>query len=80
MLVLSRKPGEKIVIGEGITLTVVKVERNRVRLALDASDEVRILRTELTCWQEDPLEAERGDQPNGSKAAASDRDLEQARR
>ena len=32
MLVLSRKPGEKVVIGNGITLTVVEVEGNRVRL------------------------------------------------
>ena len=44
MLVLSRKPGEKIAVGNGITLTVVEVRRNQVRLAFDAPDEVRILR------------------------------------
>ena len=54
MLVLTRKPGEKVVIGNGITLTVVEVEGNRVRLGFDAPDQVRILRGELACWQEEP--------------------------
>src|SRR5262249_60240827 len=47
MLVLSRKPGEQVVIGNGITLTVVEVRRGRVRLALDAPEQVRILPPEL---------------------------------
>jgi carbon storage regulator len=50
MLVLSRKPGEQVVIDNGITLTVVEIRGNRVRLAFDAPDQVRILRTELACW------------------------------
>jgi carbon storage regulator len=54
MLVLNRKPGEKIVIGDGITLTVVEIRGNRVRLAFDAHDRVRILRTELACWPVEP--------------------------
>ena len=58
MLVLNRKPGEQIVIGDGITLTVVEIRGNRVRLAFDAHDQVRILRTELACW---PVEPTRGD-------------------
>ena len=36
MLVLSRKPGEKVVIGGGITVTVVSVKGNKVRLAFTA--------------------------------------------
>ena len=54
MLVLTRKPGEKVVIGNGITVTVVEVQGNRVRLAFDAPDQVRILRGELACWQGEP--------------------------
>lgn len=54
MLVLSRRPGEKVVIGNGITVTVVEVTGNRVRLAFKAPDQVRILRGELACWQEEP--------------------------
>jgi carbon storage regulator len=57
MLVLSRKPGEKIVLGNDITLTVVEVRRGRVRLAFDAPDQVRILRAELACRQGEPLDA-----------------------
>jgi carbon storage regulator len=54
MLVLSRKPGDKVVLGNGITLTVVEVRGKRVRLAFDAPDQVRILRAELACWQNEP--------------------------
>ena len=54
MLVLSRKPGEKVVIGNSITLTVVEVTGNRVRVGIDAPDQVRILRAELACWQDEP--------------------------
>ena len=55
MLVLSRKPGEKVVIGNGITLTVVSVLGNKVRLAFDAPDQVRILRAELLGRQDRPV-------------------------
>ena len=47
MLTLSRKIGEKIVIGENITLTVVEVYHNRVVLGFDAPIEVGIWRDEL---------------------------------
>ena len=57
MLALSRKPGEKVVIGNTITLTVVAVRGDRVRLAFDAPEQVRILRAELTCRQGEPLDA-----------------------
>ena len=55
MLVLSRKPGEKVVIGNSITLTVVSVPGNKVRLAFDAPGQVRILRAELLGWQDRPV-------------------------
>jgi carbon storage regulator len=47
MLVLSRKPGEAIVIGNGITVTVVEVKGERVRLGFTAPAEVPIHREEL---------------------------------
>lgn len=48
MLVLSRKIGDSVVIGDNIRLTVVKVQgSSTVRLAVDAPPEVRILRAEL---------------------------------
>ena len=53
MLVLSRKPGEKVVIGNGITVTVVEVIGNKVRVGIDAPDRVRILRGELAFWPDE---------------------------
>jgi carbon storage regulator len=47
MLVLSRKLGEKIVIGQDIVLTVIEVTGNRVRLGITAPDDVPIFREEL---------------------------------
>jgi carbon storage regulator len=47
MLVLSRKPGEAIHIGSGITITVVEVKGSRVRVGIQAPDEVPVLRAEL---------------------------------
>jgi carbon storage regulator len=47
MLVLSRKPGEGIVIGENIQLTVVTVRGGYVRLGFTAPADVLIRREEL---------------------------------
>jgi carbon storage regulator len=47
MLVLSRKPGEKVRIGSDITLTVIEVKGNRVRIGIEAPNQVAILRREL---------------------------------
>ncbi|TWT94021.1 hypothetical protein Pla108_37320 [Botrimarina colliarenosi] len=47
MLVLSRKAGEQIQIGNDITIEVRRVSGNRVALAVQAPRDVRILRSEL---------------------------------
>jgi carbon storage regulator len=47
MLVISRKAGEKIHIGDDIELTLVSVKGSCVRLAIDAPRDVVILRGEL---------------------------------
>jgi carbon storage regulator len=47
MLVLSRQENESIVIADRITVKVVSIRGNRVRLAIEAPKEVRVLRTEL---------------------------------
>ena len=43
MLVLSRKCGEKVVIGEGITVTVLAVEGGRIRLGIEAPDDRTVI-------------------------------------
>ncbi len=47
MLVLSRKTGEKIRIGDNVTVTIVRVGPNNVRLGIDAPRELNIVREEL---------------------------------
>jgi carbon storage regulator CsrA len=53
MLVLSRKPDEKIVFpGLGVTVRVVEVRGNQVRLGIEAPPDVKIMRAELLSPQE----------------------------
>lgn len=47
MLVLTRKLGESVIINGDITLTVLAVERGRVRVGIEAPSEVPIYRAEL---------------------------------
>jgi carbon storage regulator len=47
MLVLSRKLGEKICIGENICITIVDIDRGKVRLGIDAPRDIPISRSEL---------------------------------
>ena len=47
MLVLSRKQTESIVIGENITIKVMRINGGRVRIAIDAPEHVRVSRGEL---------------------------------
>lgn len=47
MLVLQRKEGESIIIGNEIRVTVLAMEGSRVRLAIEAPKEIPIFRTEL---------------------------------
>jgi carbon storage regulator len=47
MLVLSRKLGEKIYIGDNICITVVDIDRGKIRLGIEAPRDVPIFRQEL---------------------------------
>jgi carbon storage regulator len=47
VLVLSRKEGKRILVGESIVITVVAIEGDQVRIGIDATDDVAILREEL---------------------------------
>ena len=50
MLVLTRKQGQRILIGEDIAITIVALGRGKVRIGVDAPKDVTIVREEL-----DPL-------------------------
>lgn len=47
MLVLSRKVGEKLIIGDNVVVEVVRISGNRITLGVVAPSEVKILRGEL---------------------------------
>ncbi len=47
MLVLTRKPQEKIRIGDDITITVIKTKGKTVRIGIEAPSDVNVLRGEL---------------------------------
>lgn len=47
MLVTSRKPGQRLLIGENVVITIVKVRGSTVRVGVDAPASVRVMREEL---------------------------------
>jgi len=56
MLVLSRKVGEKLVIGGNITVVVTRVAGNRVTLGIEAPNDIRVVRGELQQMKDHPLQ------------------------
>lgn len=47
MLVLGRKKGQSILIGENIEITIQEINRDFVKLAINAPKEIEIMRSEL---------------------------------
>lgn len=47
MLILSRRMGEKLVIGENVTVTILSVKGNQIRIGIDAPRDVRVDREEI---------------------------------
>lgn len=47
MLVLSRKEGEEVVIGDDVVITIVRIEGDRVRLGVQAPTDVPVHRREV---------------------------------
>ncbi len=47
MLVIGRKKGESLLIGDDIEITIIKVENASVKIAINAPREIGILRSEL---------------------------------
>ncbi|MBR0237169.1 MAG: carbon storage regulator CsrA [Thermoguttaceae bacterium] len=47
MLVLSRKVGERILIGDNIAITVVRVAQGSVRLGVEAPENLNVVREEV---------------------------------
>ncbi|MBQ2823931.1 MAG: carbon storage regulator [Oscillospiraceae bacterium] len=47
MLVISRKKDEGFLVGDKIKVTVVEISKDRVRIGIDAPNDVKIVRNEL---------------------------------
>jgi carbon storage regulator len=47
MLILTRKPGESIFIGDQIKVTIVEIKGSQIRLGVDAPKDLRIYREEI---------------------------------
>ena len=47
MLVLTRKTGERIQVGDSIVVTVVRIQGDKVRIGIEAPRDVQILREEV---------------------------------
>lgn len=46
-LILTRRPTESIIIDGDIKVTIIRIDRGQVRVAIDAPDEINIVREEL---------------------------------
>ncbi len=62
MLVLSRKLGQSFQIGPEVRITIVKIDRNSVRIGIHAPDEVSVQREEIAFEvpQPQPARSRRG--------------------
>jgi carbon storage regulator len=61
MLVLSRKVGERLWIGENISITVVKISGGGVRIGVEAPDELPVVREELKLRMEQQAKRDGGE-------------------
>ena len=57
MLVISRKAGEGIMIGDNIRLTVSELSKDRVKIGIEAPPDVKIIRKELYYTKEFNVQA-----------------------
>ena len=67
MLVLTRKPGQSIMIGDGVEVEVLSVAGDKVRLGITAPRDVEIFRNEVL----ERVKTERGTANRGEKVSAS---------
>ena len=72
MLIITRKVGQTVVIQDNILVTVLGIERDRVKLAITAPEDIRVLRKEVLNRGRPP-----GPSPDQPPGASSGDDLSQ---
>jgi carbon storage regulator len=65
MLVLTRKNGEQIRIGADVVLTVIQIDRGKVRLGIEAPKEVNIVRVEIDDFRKEQEDGPPTQRPAG---------------
>ncbi len=70
MLILTRKVGESIVIGDNIVIKVVETGKNNIRIGIDAPREITVLRQEVyESIQRENILSSKGDKFDITRAA-----------
>jgi carbon storage regulator len=54
MLVLSRKPGESLYIGDNVTISLISIRGQQVRIGIEAPMDIPIWRDEVFVAQKEP--------------------------
>ena len=71
MLILTRRIGEKLIVGGNVTVTVLGVRGNQIRMGIDAPPEVKIHREEI--YQKIQAERKTQAQNDGKTSVLNDR-------
>lgn len=79
MLILSRKPGESLIVNGDIEIKIVEVSGDKVKIGINAPKDVTILRQELCQTMESNHEAAAGVAPERLKSMLSGLKKEKAK-